>query len=931
MIEDNTTLTSSEQPQILLKESIPEPNRMFLYSIALISFTVLALQLALVRIFSVMVWYHFTFMIISLALLGYGASGSFLSLFKNKIIQKQSVSFFSFFSFLAGISVFVSYVFICYYPPDPFSLLSGNSSDKNVSKVVIWAIFIFDYILLLLPFLLSGMAMSGAVSFFPKNINKIYSADLMGAGLGCIAMLIILSILGGERAVLICGIFFIVSSILFEFSFVSDKTIDVYTTKARKTLFIIGLIISILGIFIIPGFTKMPVAPNKALSGVLKNPYQKLLFTKWNAISRVDVFTTADRLLLWKVSRSYEGDVPRGKGLMIDADAFTPIVGDDGNNETKKVLNYTITSLGYQFGKRESALIIGPGGGLDVLTADYNKVKNISGVELNPLIVKIVGDDFKEFNNNLYHRENIDIFSDEGRSFVKRSLKKYDILQIPLVDTWAALASGAYSLSENYIYTIEAIEDYWNHLTDEGILSIIRWRSTPPTGLLRLSANAYYAMLGLGIEDPQNHIFIVSDGNLTNFILKKTPFKTAEINILKDLSKKYQYQIIYSPYIKADVMPYVYVLGYEDKKTPPQNNLYSKEEDTSVSKKQNEPIFAGIKKGEFKTIYINPAFAFSSASLSDKFLFLTQEAKEQGAIPLHFSGFNGYNDFENFFMTEDKAAFFKNYPMNVFPTSDESPFFFQHFKFNLNNPELDIFKRLKVLGLNNILSQAGILAILSLFIIAFVFSFILILLPLIVGEKESLKEKNKWILFFYFSFLGFAYIFIEISQIQRFILFLGQPVYSISIVLFTFLTSSGIGSRVSGIIRTSIINIVLLAVSGVLLFVVLYFFFQTSIFGIFLSMSFTARIIISVLMLFPLGFFMGMLFPAGIRIAEKTKKTSLIPWLWAANGICSVLGSILSSFFAMQMGFSKLLLLAGAIYLIALLFIKRFYIKAFYE
>jgi hypothetical protein len=294
-----------------------------------------------------------------------------------------------------------------------------------------------------------------------------------------------------------------------------------------------------------------------------------------------------------------------------------------------------------------------------------------------------------------------------------------------------------------------------------------------------------------------------------------------------------------------------------------------------------------------------------------------------GVILLHHSGLDGFNDFEKFFMSDNKNDFQKNYPLNIYPTSDESPFFFQFFKFTQRNANLNFFNSLKVLGLNNILSQAGVLAILSLFIIALLLSLILILLPLIIGDRESLRHKEKWAFFLYFSCLGFAYIFIEISQIQRYILFLGQPIYSISIVLFTFLTSSGLGSRVSGFFNKRLTDKIAASILGIFIIVLFYFFIQRDIFDLFLSSKFLIRVIISIIMLAPLGFLMGMLFPFGIRTVEENGKIGLVPWLWASNGICSVLGSILASFFAMQIGFSKLLLLAAVIYLMAILAIRR--------
>lgn len=898
---------------------------LFLVSLGLISFTVLALQLALVRIFSVMVWYHFTFMIISLALLGYGASGSFLSAFKDKFFKSGEKAFFLYASLFASITLLVAYIFICFFPPDPFALFASGDNEKiSMIKIIFrWFIFIINYLLLLSPFFIAGLIISGAISSRPKYVAKLYFADLFGAGLGCIGMLYLLSLLGGERSVLFCSLLFSLCALIIYYALPGDAQIKRGKTSPNMITILLCIALSAGCLIVIPGVLNIPIAGNKALNGIIHNPEQKILFTRWNAISRVDVFTTLDRLLLWKVSSAYDGKYPRGKGLMIDADAFTPIAADDGIDDEKQILNYTITSLGYQICQKNKALIIGPGGGMDILTADYNGMKDITGVELNPLVVKIVGDTFRDFNKNLYHRDHIKIVADEGRSFISRSQSKYDIIQIPLVDTWAALASGAYSLSENYLYTVDAIEDFYTHLSDNGILSIIRWDSAPSTGLLRLAANATQALQNLAIENPGAHIIICADANLTNFLLRKKPWSEKEAEEISALCKKYKYRMIFSPYKKGFTIPYVYGLGYDDELIAKNSASVRQSDDKTTGSLASGKLFAGIKRGEFKTAYLNPEFAFSPATVDAKIAALYELCKREGVIPIRFSGLDGYNDFEHFFMSDSKADFFKDYPLKVSPTTDESPFFFQHFKFSIDNPDLNFFKRFSIFGFNTILSQAGILAILSLFTIALFLSIILIIFPLIIGERESLKTKGKWAPFAYFSCLGFAYIFIEISQIQRFILFLGQPVFSISIVLFTFLTSSGIGSMFSGRIKKKITETVLFSIIGIFVIAFAYFVFQKFIFDIFLSSGFGLRVLVSIAMLFPLGFLMGMLFPSGIRLISQKGKDHLIPWLWAANGICSVLGSILSSFLAMEIGFSRLLLLAALIYLIAALFIKK--------
>jgi hypothetical protein len=418
----------------------------------------------------------------------------------------------------------------------------------------------------------------------------------------------------------------------------------------------------------------------------------------------------------------------------------------------------------------------------------------------------------------------------EGRSYVRSHGGYYDLIQMSGVDTWAALSSGAYVLSENFLYTVEAIQEYYKHLRPDGILSVGRFTLDPPRESLRLVSIAFQALKELGVEHPEEQIIAASWGNpyLGRLLVKRSSFTPDEVNRHAD----------------------------------------------------------GVRRaGEGGTVYYAPGMV----------------------------GNNPYSALVVAFAAGTEKTFFRDYQYDVTPVYDDKPFFFEYYKWSHILRDMSHAGEGGQIGANRpvgLMVLGSLLAQVSLLVLAFIYA------PLYVFKRAGTRIPRWSSIATYFSCLGFGYMFVEIGLMQRFVLFLAHPAYSIPVVLGTLLLSSGAGSLTALRLpwpAPQRMQLVLLTLGGLLVFLILVL---RPAFDAALGLPFGARVAISIAILAPVGFFMGMPFPLGIS-AVSDLGPHLVPWAWGINGGTSVLGSVLAIVVAMGTGFTWVLLFSAGIYLVA--------------
>ncbi len=497
-----------------------------------ISLATLLFELGLTRVFSIAQWYHFAFMVISLALLGFGISGSALSIFSH--IYKRDISYMlSLFSSLFCISCLASYLLINNLPFDSFRIA------WELKQIAYLALY---YISLAIPFFFSGLCTGIAITRMPSHVHKLYFWNLAGSGLGCLLILVLIPIKGNPCIV----IFVILFGILATFLFTRFRLIK----SVRSIIFITCMIT--LWVTFNPELLDITMSPYKSLQTIMRFPDTSIPYTKWNAFSRVDIIQSKSIKYAPGLSYKYPGMIPYQMGITTDGDNLSALTHTDYSLKDAGFTDFLPAAQVYRFHRPDNMLIINPGGGMDVLSGLYHHSRHITVLEANPLISKLLKNEFAEFTGNIYNRHNVQVYSEGVRSFIRRSKKHYDIIQISLSDTYGAVTTGALSLRENYLYTTNAFQEYIELLSPDGFLVITRWLQHPPSESLKIGTTIISALETIPYSSPASHIIALRSLMTGTYIVKKSPFTVSEIESLKTFCAEMKFDIIYFPGISPE-------------------------------------------------------------------------------------------------------------------------------------------------------------------------------------------------------------------------------------------------------------------------------------------------------------------------------------------------------------------------------------------
>ncbi|MCX6610035.1 MAG: hypothetical protein NTW74_04185 [Acidobacteria bacterium] len=753
--------------------------------VALTTMATLLLELTLTRIYSVIFYYHFAFLAISVALFGLGAGGVF-----SYVVSGWSGTLYQKLGRLAAfnsISVIASLVF----------LLTRQGTPGNLELVVI-------YFFSALPFLLAGAIVSLVISETIDRIERVYFFDLLGAAAGCLLLIPLLDTFGGPNTVIAVAVLFAATSAIW-YNLAkqhSGRVAAVALALALTALFVFNMRLDWIDIRYAKGMT-------------LANE----TFVKWNSFSRI------------AVAKEGGTNLPN---IVIDADAATGIFTQDHDklsDEARKSILKGGPALAYKLKPGAKALVIGPGGGWDVSRALVSGSKDITGVEINPIIATtVMREKFPSLSHNLYLRPEIRIFVEDGRSFVRRSSEKYQVIQATLVDTWASTAAGAFSLSENNLYTSDAFYDYLSHLSDDGVLAFTRWGFDPPRESLRLLSITIDALERLGERNPAQHVIVAREGS-----------------------------------------------------------------------------------GQIQGWGATDTVILSRKPMSGTFVQQAIAAmKESNMEQVYYPSTTRITPFQQLLTTVDREAFFTNYQYNVTPVNDNRPFFFYTVQ------PRDILNFLTVTSQESAdykINRAVPMLFGVLFVSVVATLVTLLLPPLVLGQRLP-QSRSLRLFLLYFVCLGAGYIMIQVSLIQKFVLLLGHPTYALTVIIFSMLISSGLGSFYSKRIvknNPERLRIVLLLIV-ILVPVLGYFAGLVSDLGP--AWPLAVKMLTTVIVIAPLGFLMGIPFPTGLATLEGWD-SSAVRWGWSMNAASSVLGSAMAIFFAIYLGLYQTLVLGGLLYLVA--------------
>lgn len=500
-------------------------------AIALVSAAVLSFEIVLLRLFSFRIWHHFAFMVISVALLGFAAAGLALQLRPawGRPATARAAAAAALFALAAPFATLV----VTRLPFDPSRL------GAQPAHLLLLGVFC---IVLIPPFALAGFAVLALLAGHPKGAGRLYGADLWGAGAGALLVAPLLAQAGALGIVALSAAAALGAAALLA------------AEPERRTLSraaIAGALVLVALAFTAGPRLDVPPGPGKLMGAHLldtaKFPNARVTWTGWSALARVDVIENSARME-WTGNAKRPTSRPPETSIVIDGDATAPVVHWDGKDQAALgFLDHTLSSAVPRAFKPQRALVIGAGGGVDVLCAVHHGVPHVDAVEVNPAIAALGKGLLAPVNGGLFLRPDVNLVVAEGRSYVRRSTATYDMVQLSLIDTWAAGAAGAYSLSEGYLYTVEAFRDYLARLSPGGVLTITRWEWSPPRELIRVCSVARAALAAEGVARPGDQIIVLASGNLGNVIVKRTPFTSAELESVRRVAQESGFDVIHAP------------------------------------------------------------------------------------------------------------------------------------------------------------------------------------------------------------------------------------------------------------------------------------------------------------------------------------------------------------------------------------------------
>ena len=531
----------TQQPGVLHRKSmsiIRVPEKYLFYSgVFLLCMSVLMLQIVQTRILSVVSMYYLAFLSISMAMLGLTA-GAVLVYLKSKHFEAQDVS-----SALARITAAYAIAII------------GSFLVELASPVPIvpWATVVLVWLKLILvlaaPFVLAGISVSLALTRSPFPVGIVYGVDLIGAASGCLFVLVLLNWVDAPSAIFVIAGIAALSAVCFANA--APRVVSRDAILNWRLLRKPGWIAA--GAFVLAAAnasTLYGLQPISAKFNVIENRSQHD-FEEWNSFSRITVDRSQTGTpFLWGASPTLPvGLLEDRRSLSIDAGAGTVMPRFNGNSESVSYLKYDVTNLAYFARHSGRAAVVGVGSGRDLLSAHLFGFRDITGVELNPIFVDFLTDPAKlRGYGGIADLPGVRLIVDDGRSWFARTQEKFDLLQMSMIDTFASTGAGAFSLSENGLYTVEAWRIFLSALTPNGMFTVSRWHSpAAEIELGRVVSLAMAALFSLGVDNPRDHIFLAGADSLATIVISRAAFSPTDLKLLTDAADRYKYHILASP------------------------------------------------------------------------------------------------------------------------------------------------------------------------------------------------------------------------------------------------------------------------------------------------------------------------------------------------------------------------------------------------
>jgi hypothetical protein len=525
-----------------------KPKLWFLLGLFLVCMCVLMMQIIETRILSVISYYHLAFFSISMAMFGLTAGSLFVYFQERWFPRERLFENLVWICGAFGIAVELSTLLLI------STVLMVGGKHEFLMMLLLWLKLI---VILAAPYFFAGMAISLALTRSPWPVPVVYSVDLLGAATGCLVVLVVLTLIDSVSALFLVGAIGALAAVFFA----SARSASAFLGEplllvARLRIFARPAILA--AAFVSLGFGNAAIQPYGLKLSIVKDELESwapgmygtrvLDLVRWNSFSRINIGPSSTGTpAMGGPSAETPPSVIEQRVMAIDGSAGTTMYRFDGDFGKLEFLKYDVTNLAYYIRHAGRAAVIGVGGGRDILAAHLFGFQDITGIELNPIFIDMLSRVFRTYNH-LADQKGTRLFVDEARSWFAKSADHFDSIQMSLIDTWAATGAGAFSLSENGLYTVQGWRTFFEHLTPSGTFTVSRWYS-PENGdeTGRMLSLAMATLIGEHASDPRKHVFLAAVNNLATLIVARAPFTSEELATLTAIANKLHFTVLVSP------------------------------------------------------------------------------------------------------------------------------------------------------------------------------------------------------------------------------------------------------------------------------------------------------------------------------------------------------------------------------------------------
>jgi hypothetical protein len=848
-----------------VKKSSVQLGSVFLLSIASIAY-----EIAVTRTFSVGSWSNFGAMVISIALLGFGIAGTFLTFIQKHVRAHLDAWLFTT-ALLAAPAMALAHIIVQAIPFNPILITT------DATQVLVIGAY---YLVYSIPFVIGAFFIGVAFIALSERIHELYFWNMAGSGLGGFFVLGCMYLFPPDT--LIAPILVLTGLAALLLAIKTDPAEDRVRISLSKIIAVGSALAFSLVILLL--FGTISVSDFKSISYVRKYPEKRLDYYSYSPMGEMHVYSSSFFHFAPGLSDNVSNvlsDMPKNafKGLFIDGGGPIGIMGNLPKEE-QAYIDYLPMSVPYVCFEKPKVFLIGLGGGASVFTALHHGASRVTAIEPNDEIVRLLRDTkaISDFNHNILHDPRVTVSKGEPRAFGSTTSERFDIAELSLIDSVGLSQTGGYPVVENFTYTAEGFSDYMKCLKDGGILSVTVWNKlSPPRNFPRLLSTIVRSLKLSSSPNPEKSIFVFSMLLQTATVLvKKGEFSTDEIEKLRSDCQRLAFDVSYYPGMEPSKKDFDGMLKdyYE---------LFSKKNEYSVD----------LGKGDDK---------------GDNLLNLLEAVNEKGEGEEALRPQDLYRSMLEWLLSGKEEKLFAGYVFDIRPATDDRPYYTAYLKIDT----IGMF----LTQLNKVSEEWGYLMLVATFLISIVAAIIIIAMP-VIGRWKELFGGNRGTIrvISYYGCLGLGYMLVEMCLIQKLVFFLEDPVFSMSIVLTAMLVISGVGSILSGRIAKDPKTIVRISAGIIGITLICYAVFLGPLLHFALALPFLFKVAIVIVLVAPASFFMGIPFPTGLSSLSQNR-AGLLPWAWGMNGALSVTGSVFARLLSVSYGFTPVLVCAIVLYAI---------------